>query len=132
MTRLRTARPALLLALLPAMLAAQPIDVRTQADAAAPVVQLRPEQTAALRCAVVFAAVERRQAGGEDSDLPRLDGRGREFFVRTMAKLMDDTGADRASLAALARTEAERLAAQEGARRAAFPGCLRLLEAAGL
>ena len=131
MTRLRPAR-LLLLGLLPGVLAAQPIDVQTQAEAAAPVVRLRAEQTTALRCAVVFAVVERRQAAGQDTDLPRLEGRGREFFVRTMARLMDDTGADRAALAALARTEAERLAATPGGHRAALPGCLGLLTAAGL
>lgn len=59
----------------------------------------------ALRCSAVFATVAADQARGLPyaAVYPPLGQRGREFFVRSTAKLMDDTGATRAQVTALAQ-----------------------------
>ena len=99
--------------------------------AAAPV--LTPPQAQALRCGVVFALGARLQ--DDKSPLaagwPPLGARGKEYFVRVTARLMDDTGADREVLTALAMREAPALS-DPRALAAAVPGCLPLLDAAGL
>ena len=93
---------------------------------------LTPSQAAALRCGVVFAVGARMQADSDPAaaDWPPLGERGQEFFVRVMARLIDDTGAGRDTLAAMAAREASALK-DRPALAAAMPACLALLDASG-
>ena len=95
--------------------------------------QLSLEQRTLVRCSAAFALVANRQQAGEADALafPAVGGRGREYFVRAMASLMDSAGLDREAVSALLAREAQGLA--EGkALYAAMPGCLLALEASGL
>lgn len=93
------------------------------------------EQQTALRCAVAIAiATESQRAGdAQGKDWPDLaeNNRGREFFVRSIAKLMDDTGIDREGIALRGRKEAQALL-EEGQLDAVMPACLLMLDASGL
>jgi hypothetical protein len=51
----------------------------------------------------------RRMGDAGVAQWPALGTRGREFFVRALAQLMDDTGLDRDGIAALAGLEAKAL-----------------------
>lgn len=101
------------------------------APAAAP--QLTAAQAAALRCSVVFARGARMQADRDPAaaQWPVLAQRGREYFVRVLARLSDDTGATRETLAAMAAREAAAMQAP-AAVAAAMPACLTLLDASGV
>ena len=92
-------------------------------------------QQTALRCGVAIAvATEMQRAGAaEDRGWPNLleNNRGREFFVRSMAKLMDDTGLPRESIALYSQREAERLRDEESLDDV-MPACLLMLDASGL
>lgn len=103
------------------------------AASAPPLPVLTPTQTGALRCAVVFAMGAQMQASGAPAarGWPPLGARGKEYFVRVTAKLMDETGASREAIAALATREVSPLQA-EGAMAAAMAGCLPLLDASGV
>jgi hypothetical protein len=103
-----------------------------QATPAAPQ-PLTQENRALLRCAVAVALVSGGQAKGEAQALkwPELGTRGREFFVRAMAQLMDATGRDRAAISALANSEAQALAAGDEVARI-MPSCLVMLESSGV
>lgn len=105
----------------------------TLAAAPAPAPALTPPQAAALRCGVVFALGARMQQDGKSVARlwPPLGTRGREYFVRVLARLMDDTGASRDRLVAMAGDEAAELK-DDAVVAAAVPGCLRLLDAAGV
>ena len=94
---------------------------------------LSQEHRALLRCAVAFAMVSGAQANDDAQALkwPELGTRGREFFVRAMAQLMDATGRDRAAISALANTESQALAAS-GETGKIMPSCLLMLEASGV
>lgn len=110
-----------------AALAAAPL----AAQAAAPALTI--EQRTALRCSAAFAITAQAQARGdaEALSLPPLATRGREFFVRFSARLMDDTGMTRDAVAALLTAEAQALAGG-GELRQVMPACLLLLDAAGV
>ncbi|GMM93598.1 hypothetical protein [Qipengyuania sp. MTN3-11] len=99
-------------------------------------VDLPIEQQTALRCAVAIALAAERQRQGqaEGQDWPDLlaQQRGREFFVRTFARLIDDTGLTREDLALRGRREAEDLTADESRLDAVMPACTLLFEASGL
>jgi hypothetical protein len=112
---------ALFAAALPA--AAQP--------AAAPALTL--EQRTMLRCSATFALVaNRRQAGEKEAlALPDVGPRGREYFVRAMASLMDAARLDREAIAALLAGEAQELSDSRTLYQA-MPPCLAALEASGL
>lgn len=114
---------AALAALTPASLAAQ--------DAPPPALTL--EQRTMIHCSAAFALVANRQQGGEQEALafPAVAERGREYFVRAMASLMDSAGLDRPAVAALLDTEA-RILADSKMLYKAMPGCLLALEASGL
>lgn len=86
-----------------------------------------------LRCSAAFALVSYGQSNGNEAALawPQLDPRGQEFFVRSMAKLMDDTGLDRDQVSALASAEAQRLLDEDQVD-AVMPSCLAMLEGSGL
>lgn len=94
---------------------------------------LSQDNRALLRCASAFALVARAQTQGEAEakGWPDLTVRGREFFVRALAQLMDETGRDRVAIAALANSEAQALAASGDVPRI-MPSCLLMLEAAKL
>lgn len=111
------------------MLAAQP---------AAPAITMTPvpldiRQQTALRCSVAIAmgAEQQRMGKPEDSSWPDLTTRGREYFVRSLAQLMDETGATREGIALYARPEVEALK-QPGRLTEIMPACLAMLDASGL
>ena len=64
-------------------------------------------------------------------EYPLLAARGREFFVRSNAQLMDEAGLDRAAIEARLRAEADAIVA-EGSLDEIMPPCLLLLDASGL
>ncbi|PKP92062.1 MAG: hypothetical protein CVT75_08290 [Alphaproteobacteria bacterium HGW-Alphaproteobacteria-14] len=94
---------------------------------------LSQENRALLRCAAAFAVVSQRQAIGDPAagQWPDLATRGREFFVRAMAQLMDQTGLDRDGIAWLAGFEAKALR-DSGETDRLMPSCLLMLEASGV
>lgn len=90
------------------------------------------EHRTALRCAAAFAIIANLQQQGEAmGDYPPLAERGREFFVRSAARVMDDTGLDRAGVANVLAAEAQELADAD-LRAAIMPSCLLLLDASGI
>ena len=72
------------------------------------------EQQMLVRCSAAFAIV----AGEQEREVatarayPPLNERGREFFVRSGARLMDELHLTREALAALMKAEVERLQAK--------------------
>lgn len=124
--KLKRAPLALPLALLflPAFATAQPAPTPRS---------LSLENRTALRCAAAFAIVADGQARGKKDALayPALDQRGREFFVRSSARVMDDTGMDRAAVAAALQAEAKDLWDKDAIGQI-MPSCLLLLEASGV
>ena len=132
MTKLLLAA-GLALASLP--LAAQDAPATGPAAAETALPTLTLEQRSSLRCGVAFGLIAKGQAEGDAraAAYPAMEPRGREFFVRTMAGLMDDHD--------LTREQANKLAFEttmtlmnEGleAREAMMPNCLLLLEASGV
>lgn len=119
--------PALLLCALPA-----------SAQSPAAPLNLTLAQETSLRCSAAFGLIaydQKRGAPGADA-FPPLGTRGREFFVRTTARLMDETGASRETVQALLKVRVDEL--QKGAIEAANPAefvgrtvraCLPLLDA---
>jgi hypothetical protein len=89
------------------------------------------QQSTALKCSAAFALGAAMQARGEGSEWPRLAARGREFFVRVSAQVMDETGRDHDQVAAELTAQAKSLG-ESGALAAAMPPCLLLLDASGL
>lgn len=91
------------------------------------------EQRTALRCSVAFALVAEGQARGDAAmaAYPVLGERGREFFVRTSARIMDETGMSRDAVAGLLGAEVESLR-EEGALDRVMSPCMLLLDASGL
>lgn len=100
---------------------------------AATPLQLSAPSQAALRCSAAFALVSYDRAAGVPaaSKWPDIDDRGREYFVRTLAKIMDETGLDRDQVAALTTNEARRLL-DSGELDQVMPACLILLDASGI
>lgn len=95
------------------------------------------EQSAAPRCAVAFAVVSRWQKAGDARGDKHADveaNGGREFFVRTLARLMDDTGLSREQVTTLIFSEAGKLDNDEGAATidAMMPACELMKDSAGL
>lgn len=90
---------------------------------------LTADEHAALRCAATFALLSAAQARGDAAALayPPLAQRGREFFVITGARLIDDAGLDDAGVKAAAEAEAAAARTQDTA--AIMPFCLTLLDA---
>ena len=95
---------------------------------------LNAQQSATLRCSAAFAVVAQGQANGNAEALayPPLAERGREFFVRSTARLMDELQLDRADISALVSREAQQLWDEEGLLEQVMPSCLALLEASGV
>ena len=94
---------------------------------------LSQENAALLRCSAAFALVSYGQANGDEAakQWPEVDPRGREFFVRALAKIIDDTGMDRDQVSQLAEAEAQRLI-DENLLDSVMPGCLLMLNASGV
>lgn len=114
------------------LLAAQTASTAPVEQASSPPALSAP-QAAALRCGVVFAMGAKMQAEGKPAAAgwPPLGTKGREYFVRTAARIMEETGADRAAIQALAAAQLASLK-DDAAVAGAVPGCLVLLDAAGL
>ena len=111
-------------------LAAQPAP---PSSTAAP--QLSLEQATGLRCGVAFALVAQGQQAGDPAALayPAMDPRGKEFFVRFMAALMEDPRFSRDLVTSLAMRETQELArGGPEALSAVMPACLQLLDLSGL
>ena len=94
---------------------------------------LSQESQALLRCSAAFAMVSHGQSIGNEEALkwPRLETRGREFFVRSLAQLMDETGLDRDGISQIVGEEAQRLW-DKGEVAKVMPACLVMLEASGV
>lgn len=99
------------------------------------------EQRMQVRCSAAFAIIASEQQRGAPGAgaWPPLGERGREFFVRASARLMDELGLGREGVSAL--LSAEVAALQQAAGEAADPAahmegvmqpCLAALDAAGL
>ena len=86
------------------------------------------DQRMVLRCSAAFAIAAHGQDRGDATmrAWPDLRERGREFFVRSSARLMDEAGLDRAAITALMQDEARSLR-EEGTLPAVMPVCLTLL-----
>lgn len=93
---------------------------------------LTAPQAAALRCGIVFALGAKLQEGNSPlaAGWPPLATRGKEYFVRVTARLMDDTGASRETISAMAMHQVPALS-DPAATAGAMPGCLPLLDASG-
>lgn len=109
------------------------------APAAAQAPALSLEQQTLLRCSAAFGIVAAEQARGIDSGYPPLGERGREYFVRASARLMDELGLTREQVAAMLKAEVGRLqglslAAEDPAATvdAIMQPCLISLAASGL
>ncbi len=103
----------------------------TQAPASAP--ELAPASQTALRCSAAFALVSFGQEVGdaEATKWPSMEPRGREYFIRVMAKIMDETGLDRESVATMAEKQAKLLLDNQEIE-AIMPQCLILLDQSGI
>lgn len=86
------------------------------------------EQRMQLRCSAAFALVAARQAEGDAAmrRYPGLGASGREYFVRSAAAVMAETGLDRAAIDAALRREAQDLVAS-GTLADIMPACLQAL-----
>jgi hypothetical protein len=114
-------RPILALVLL-----AAPAAIPTASFAQAPALSL--EHRMLLRCSAAFALIANRQSAGEAEALafPPIAARGREYFVRASARVMDEALLDRAAVAQALETEARDLVAN-GTVAQVMPVCLALL-----
>ena len=95
------------------------------------------EQAATARCAIAFATISRWQKTGDarGKAYPDMEASGgREFFVRAMARLMDDAGLSREDVMTLSFDEVQRNETPEGTERvvAMMPACTLMKSAAGL
>lgn len=101
-----------------------------QGDAAS---KLTLEDKTLMRCSAAFAMVAWQQddKAPDGKKYPPLNERGREYFVRAMAEIMDDTGVDRAGITELLRAQMVELA-KPGKLDEAMPPCLLSLESTGL
>ncbi len=86
------------------------------------------EQRMKLRCSAAFALVAARQAQGDAAmrGYPRLATSGREYFVRSAAGVMEETGLDRVAIDAALTREAQDLVAS-GTLAEIMPACLQAL-----
>lgn len=128
-------KPAVLLVPLSLLLAAP----ATAQDSAPPA--LTPDQALLLRCSAAFALVAGDQARGAPlaAAYPPMATRGKEFFVRASAELMDDAHLTREQVQALVQQQVGQL--QRGSAAAKDPKayldqvmqpCLETLAASGL
>lgn len=116
----------LLAAALAANLASAPPTALAQDAVSLPPLSL--EQRMLLRCSAAFALVAAGQEEGasETRQWPAMAERGREFFVRALAQVMDDAHLDREQLASVLRAEVDDMTAN-GTLAELMPPCLALL-----
>jgi hypothetical protein len=95
--------------------------------------QLNEEQRTLLHCSATFAIVSGRQHAGDKAALafPDVTARGREYFVRALAQLIDEAHLDRQGVVGLVQAEAARLQDSPDLL-AGMPACLASLEASKL
>jgi hypothetical protein len=119
-------RRAPAIALIAAALLTLPVKAQ-QPAAPAELPQLSLEQTTVLRCATAFALGEHMQRTNapEAAGWPPLAVQGREFFVQSSARLMDEAGLSREQIAALVQNAGQELA-EEGQLVRMMPACLQL------
>ncbi len=86
------------------------------------------EHRAMLRCSAAFALVAAEQQRTPTSAYPPLGQRGREYFVRAVAQVMDETGLPRAEVVAQLEQEARDLSTDNKLDQI-MPACLLALEA---
>ena len=107
----------------------------TQAPAPAPTEgpqrPLSLQEGAALKCSAVFALAAGPQGRGRVALVGAQAARGKEFFVRTSASIMDGARWPRERVAAEIGSIAQGLQ-RAGELEAAMPPCLLLLDASGL
>ena len=102
--------------------------VTRPASAMAQAPDLYLEQRMLLRCSAAFALVVHKQAAGDAAaqQYPDLSDRGREFFIRASAQVMDETGLSRDVLAQALRIEAQDLTTTDAVDQV-MPVCLTIL-----
>lgn len=102
-------------------------------DPNAQAVPLSLEQATSLRCSAAFALVSYGQSQGNADALkwPVKEAPAREFFVRTTANLMEETGLSREAVTALMAQEAQKLISGN-ALEEVMPACMLMLEGARL
>ena len=96
---------------------------------------LELEQAAALRCAVAIALVRGWQGDGDErgAAYPALaEEDAREFFVRTMARLMDERGLERRGVLDLVALQFARFEARPETVGEIMPACLMMKRSTGL
>lgn len=100
------------------------------AFAQTPAPQLSLDHRMLVRCSAAFAIVANGQANGNSNALryPDMAERGREFFVRASAKVMDEAGLSREEISAALSAEAQDLW-DEGTIDQVMPVCMGLLPA---
>jgi len=127
-----------LVPLLALALCAQPLAAQGEGVEAP---RLSLEQSMRLRCSAAFGIIAGEQARGVESAKawPPLGERGKEFFVRTAAGLMDELQLTREQVEAMLNAEVVKL--QDDAMQSEDPAayaesvmqpCLLALEASGL
>lgn len=99
--------------------------------------ELSIEEATAPRCAVAFAIVGNWQKnndprGGQYPDMKATGGQ--EFFVRSVAGLMESRGLSREAVSAIMAREARSFSGPDGANRIEqmMPACLLVKQASGL
>ena len=120
-------------AILAALIAAQSPGTSVAVDSTPLPPSLSQQNRAVIRCSAAFAMVAHGQNAGNQAaqQWPDVGRRGREFFVVSLAQLMDETGLDRAGVARLVQAEAQRLWDSDEVD-AVMPACLLMLQSAGL
>lgn len=91
------------------------------------------ENRTLLRCAAAFALLSRAQEAGEEASQkwPELGDRGREFFVRALAQVMDQSAMGREEISQATGDEAQKIQ-QTGELDKIMPACLLMLENSGV
>lgn len=86
-----------------------------------------------LRCSAAFALVAARQETGDAEALayPPLEERGREFFVRASARVMEEAKLDRAAISDALTREVQSLG-DRNALKQVMPPCVAALESSGI
>ena len=100
---------------------------------AQPASRLSQENQALVRCAAAFSIVSYGQQNGNEAarKWPALGDRAREFFVRSLAQIMDDTGLDRDGISQLVSKQAQEMWDRQEIDKV-MPSCLVMLEASGV
>ncbi len=96
-------------------------------------VNLNAQERASLRCSLTFALISARQDEGNPEALqwPLLEDRGQEFFVQTIARIMQNHNLDNEQVGKLLGEHMSQLASPAELE-TIMPACLTLLETSGL